>query len=133
MPDSLYSIRPPAGFRMVRQEPYAGTRAGAVAPQRGVQRSLSASLSDGDGAEAAMLLVAVVEGTFSASPSERDGFAAAVVRHFDEELGMTLVPERVERVMEPVPRVEVLGTLKEAGQVRTVLVAGLASEGGMRW
>ena len=28
---------------------------------------------------------------------------------------------------EPTPRVEVLGTLREAGQVRTVLVVGLAS------
>ena len=50
-----YSFRPPAGFRMVRQEPYTGTRAGAVAMDSGAPRFLSAALSDGEGPEAAML------------------------------------------------------------------------------
>jgi hypothetical protein len=123
-----YQFRPPEGFHMVRWEQYAGSRAGAVALEGDAPRALSAALADGEGAEAATLLVSVVERGFSASPSERDDFAAAVMQHFQRELGLTLSPERVERLGGAVPRVEVLGTLREAGQVRTVLVAGLASE-----
>lgn len=122
-----YGFRPPEGFRMERMERYAGSKAGAVG--RDGPRFLSVALSDGEGEQAASLLVAVVEGGFSASPSDRDAFGAEVVRHFGRELGLTLVPERVERLGGAVPRVEVLGTVREAGQVRMVLVAGLASEG----
>ncbi|MCP3100427.1 hypothetical protein LZ198_16275 [Myxococcus sp. K15C18031901] len=124
-----YVLRPPEGFHMVRWEPYAGSLAGAVALDPGASRMLSAALADGDGPEAAMLVVSVVDEGFSASPSEREDFASAVMQHFQRELGVTLSPERVERLGGVVPRVEVLGTLREAGQVRTVLVAGLASEG----
>lgn len=124
-----YGFQPPEGFVMVRPEPFAGSRAGAVTLEPDRPRFLSAALSDGEGPEAAVLLVSVVEETFSASPSERDDFSAAVVRHFERELGLALTPERVDRRMGPVPRVEVLGTLREAGQVRTVLVVGLASMG----
>jgi hypothetical protein len=124
-----YLFRPPEGFYMARWEQYAGSRAGAVALESDAPRALSAALADGEGPEAATLLVSVVERGFSASPSERDDFGAAVMQHFQRELGLTLSPERVERLGGAVPRVEVLGTLREAGQVRTVLVAGLASEG----
>ncbi len=124
-----YGFRPPEGFRLERMERYAGSRVGAVASDTSEARFLSAALADGEGEAAATLLVSMVEGSFSASPSERDDFGAAVVQHFSGELGLTLQPERVERFGEPAPRVEVLGTVREAGQVRTVLVAGLASEG----
>jgi hypothetical protein len=124
-----YQFRPPEGFHMVRWEQYAGSRAGTVALEPDAPRALSAALADGDGPEAATLLVSVVERGFSASPSARDEFAAAVMQHFQRDLGLTLSPERVERLGGAAPRVEVLGTLREAGQVRTVLVAGLASEG----
>ncbi|WP_254614756.1 hypothetical protein [Myxococcus sp. CA056] len=124
-----YVLRPPERFHMVRWEPYVGSVAGAVSLDAEATRSLSAALADGEGPEAATMLVSVVERSFSASPSERDDFASAVMQHFQRELGVTLSPERVDRVGGIVPRVEVLGTLREAGQVRTVLVAGLASEG----
>lgn len=124
-----YQFRPPEGFRMVRMEQYAGSRAGAVALEADAPRSLSAALADGEGPDAATLLVSVVERGFSASPSSRDEFAAAVMQHYQRDLGLSLSPERVERLGGAVPRVEVLGTLREAGQVRTVLVAGLESEG----
>jgi hypothetical protein len=123
-----YNFRPPEGFHMVRWEQYSGSRAGAVALSSEAPRMLSAALADGEGPEAATLLISVVERGFSASPSERDDFAAAVMQHFQRDLGLTLSPERVQRLGGAVPRVEVLGTLREAGQVRTVLVAGLASE-----
>lgn len=124
-----YQFRPPEGFHMVRWEQYAGSRAGAVALEADAPRALSAALADGEGPEAATLLVSVVERGFSASPSERDDFAAAVMQHFQRDLGLSLSPERVARLDGVAPRVEVLGTLREAGQVRTVLVAGMASEG----
>ena len=57
-----------------------------------------------------------------AGTSSGEGIGSDTVTDFEKELGMTLVPERVERMLGPEPRVEVLGTLKEAGQVRTVLV-----------
>ncbi|WP_375761580.1 hypothetical protein [Corallococcus exercitus] len=124
-----YSFRPPDTFRMSRWERYAGSQAGAVAEDGVRTRALSAALADGEGPDAATFLIAVVEGSFSASPSERDAFSTAVMQHFQRELGVALTPERVDRVGGPVPRVELLGTLREAGQVRTVLVTALASEG----
>jgi len=124
-----YQFRPPEGFHMVRWEQYAGSRVGAVALEPDAPRVLSAALTDGDGPDAATMLVSVVGRGFSASPSDRDDFASAVMHHYQRELGLQLTPERVERVGGRTPRVEVLGTLREAGQVRTVLVAGLASEG----
>ncbi|MCE9670252.1 hypothetical protein LY474_20855 [Myxococcus stipitatus] len=123
-----YALRPPEGFHMVRWEPYAGSQAGAVSLDPGAPRMLSAALADGEGPDAAMLVVSVVEQGFAASPSEREDFASAVMQHFRRELGVTVSPERVERLGGVAPRVEVLGTLREAGQVRTVLVAGMASE-----
>ncbi|MFP2933458.1 hypothetical protein ACLESO_51590, partial [Pyxidicoccus sp. 3LG] len=74
-----YQFRPPEGFHMVRWGQYAGSRAGAVALQSDAPRVLSAALADGEGPEAATLLVSVVERGFSASPSARDDFAAAVM------------------------------------------------------
>ncbi|MFY1827920.1 hypothetical protein ACN47A_18515 [Myxococcus fulvus] len=124
-----YVLRPPEGFHMVRWEPYTGSVAGAVTLDAETPRALSAALADGEGPEAATMLVSVVEGSFSASPSERDDFASAVMQHFQRELGVVLSPERVDRIGGEAPRVEVLGTLRDAGQTRTVLVAGLASEG----
>ncbi|WIG97512.1 hypothetical protein [Myxococcus sp. SDU36] len=124
-----YSFRPPEGFHMVRWEQYAGSRVGAVALDPDAPRALSAALTDGEGPDAATLLVSVVGRGFSASPSDREEFASAVMQHFPRELGLPLSAERVERLGGVTPRVEVLGTLREAGQVRTVLVAGLASEG----
>ncbi|MBN9685083.1 MULTISPECIES: hypothetical protein [unclassified Corallococcus] len=124
-----YSFRPPDTFRMARWERYTGSQVGAVSEDGMRTRALSAALADGEGPDAATFLIAVVDGGFSASPAERDSFSTAVVHHFQRELGVALTPERVDRVGGPVPRVEVLGTLREAGQVRTVLVTGLASEG----
>ncbi|GHG76827.1 hypothetical protein GCM10012319_26210 [Comamonas sp. KCTC 72670] len=124
-----YQFRPPEGFHMVRWEQYAGSRVGAVALDAESPRALSAALTDGEGPDAATFLVSVVGGGFSASPSDREDFASAVMQHYQRELGLQLSPERVERIGGTTPRVEVLGTLREAGQVRTVLIAGLASEG----
>lgn len=124
-----YRFQPPAGFRMARLEPYAGTRVGAVSASGTAPRFLSAALVDGAGPDAAVLLVAVVDGPFEAEPGAPDDFAAAVARHFREELGLEFALDRVERVAGPAPRIEVRGTLRQDGQQRAVLVAGMEEAG----
>jgi hypothetical protein len=123
-----YTFRPPAGFRMAPMDLYQGTRAGAIGPKH-APRALSAALTDGEGTGAATVLVALVEGSFSATPSARDDFATAAMVHFREELGSTLSLERAELIRGAAPRVEVLGTLKDHGQVRHVLTAAFEGDG----
>ncbi|MBX5482794.1 MAG: hypothetical protein IRZ16_13275 [Myxococcaceae bacterium] len=124
-----YSFRPPERFRMIRMELFHGTRAGAVAVGPVRERYLSAALTDGDGPDAASLIIAIVGESFSATPSSRDAFSTAVVHHFADELGIPLSLERVELVRGPAPRIEVTGTIKQQDQVRTVLIAAMGGEG----
>jgi hypothetical protein len=131
-----YSLRPPQGFRMERMELFRGTRATAVSaaasPEArgpGLSRWLSAALVDGDGDDAAAMVVSVVEGSFQATPAARDEFSTAVVRHFADELGMKLAMERAELVPGPAARIEVLGTLRQEDQVRRVLISAMAGDG----
>jgi hypothetical protein len=124
-----YALRPPEGFRMVRMDPFRGTQVGAVPEEGQAPGHLTAALVDGEGPDAASIVVAVVEGTFSASPSTRDDFSARVIHHFNDQLGMPLSLERAELVREPAPRIEVQGTIKKQDQLRRVLVAGMEGEG----
>lgn len=124
-----YSLRPPSPFRMVRMDPYRATRVGAVALSPGAGRFLSAALVDGEGQDAATMLVSVVDGSFEASPSMRDDFSAAVARHFAEELGLDFQMLTAERAPGQAPRIEVLGTVRQGAQLRYVLVAGMEGEG----
>ncbi|HZH03988.1 MAG TPA: hypothetical protein VEY30_09400 [Myxococcaceae bacterium] len=122
---SGYSVRPPLGFRMSRMEAFRETRAGAASSSPAAARELAAALVDGPGDDAASMLVSLVDGPFTASPGERDDFAAATVRHFAEELGMTLSLERVQLFTGGAPHVEVLGSLRQEGQVRRILFAAM--------
>lgn len=124
-----FSLRPPEGFRMVRMDLYHGTGAGAVAVDPGSPGYLSAALTDGEGPDAASLIVATVEESFDATPSMRDDFSTAVVRHFAEALETPMSLQRAELVRGPSPRIEVLGTVKQHDQVRSVLVAGMEGSG----
>ncbi|MHB8873427.1 MAG: hypothetical protein ACYC8T_07040, partial [Myxococcaceae bacterium] len=125
-----YSLRPPQGFRMARMDLFRGTRATAVSavasPEArgpGPARWLSAALVDGEGEDAAAMVVSMVEGSFQATPAARDEFSTAVVRHFSEELGLKLAMERAELVGGPAARIEVFGTVRQEDQVRRVLVS----------
>lgn len=124
-----YSIRPPSGFRMARMDLFRGTRVGAVAATPYAPGWLSAALVDGEGDDAATVLVSVVEGSLLITPAAREDFAAAAVRHFADELGLRLSMERAELINGPLPRVEVLGSVRQENQLRRVLVAGMAGEG----
>ncbi len=124
-----YVIRPPVQFRMTRMDLYAGTQVGAVSGAPFGNRWLSAALVDGDGPDAASLLVAVVDGSFRPTPSSRDELSAAVVRHFADELSLKFSMERAELVSGSSPRIEVLGSVRLEDQLRYVLVAAMAGEG----
>lgn len=127
-----YTIRPPAQFRLARMELFAGTKAGAVPAPRSEDedRYLSAALTEGEGPDAATMLVALVGRPFDPGPSSRDAFTTAVMRHFSEELGLPLTLVRSELVERAPRRVEVVGTLKQQDQLRTIVLA--AMEGAPR-
>ncbi len=124
-----YSVRPPDGFRMMRMGPFHGTRAGAVPAGEDGPRYLSAALVDAEGPEAASMLVSVQDGSFEATPSSRDDFSAAVVRHFNDELGTPLSLEQVELIRDGATRIEVRGTVRKQDQLRRIVVAGMEGEG----
>jgi hypothetical protein len=125
-----FTFRPPEGFRMVRMKPFDSTKVGTVGAAPGQESGLLAALVDSDDSEASTLWLARVEGDFSVSPSSRDDFATAAVRHFAEELGLTLMMERVDRVEGPgsTARIEVLASVRQEGQIRQVLVAGFEGQ-----
>jgi hypothetical protein len=91
-------------------------------------RYLSAALMDGDGEDAATMLVSVVEEPLSLGPSSRDEASTAVLRHFRDELELPFVLERADVRTGPAARVEVLGSVREGSQLRRILVAAWPGE-----
>lgn len=108
---------------------FRGTRAGAVGSTPSSAATLSTALIDRPGPDAASMLIAIVEGSLQATPAARDEFSTEVVRHFSDELGLPLAMDRAELVREGAARVEVFGTVRQEGQLRNVLVAGMAGKG----
>ena len=123
-----FQLRPPRAFRMTRMDLYHGTRAGSVAPRVDTPRFLTAALMDGDGEDAAMLLLSVVESSFALGPSARDELSTATLRHFRDELGQRFVLEGADTVQGPAARVEVVGSVREGSQLRQILVAAYPGE-----
>lgn len=119
-----FQLRPPAGFRMARMDLFHGTQVGAVSP--GGSGYLSAALVDGDGENAASLLIAVADTPFSLGPSARDTLSTAVVKHFNDTLAQPFSLERAELVG---GRAQVLGSIRQGSQLRRVLVAAWPGEG----
>jgi hypothetical protein len=124
-----YTVRPPQKFRMARMDIFHGTRAGAVASSPTEARWLSAALQNGQNDDASTMMISVVEGSFHVTPAARDEFSTAVVRHFSEELSLRFSMEKAELVAGPASRIEVLGSVRQEGQVRHVLVSAMAGEG----
>lgn len=121
-----FQFKPPKSFRMARMDLFHGTHVGSVTRNPATSRYLSAALIDGDGEDAATLLISVVEETLTLGPSSRDEFSTAVVRHITDELGQ---PFQLERAEIREGRVEVLGSIRQGAQLRRVLVAAWPSEG----
>jgi hypothetical protein len=86
------------------------------------------ALVDGDGPDAASLLIALVDGAFDAHPASRDELSGMVVRHFSDELGLPFSLQSARAMSGRVSRIEVLGTIRQEGQARHVLVATVAGE-----
>lgn len=123
-----YQLRPPRAFRMARMDLYHGTRVATVSKATAAARYLSAALMDGDGEDAATMLVSVVEEPLSLGPSSRDEASTAVLRHFRDELELPFVLERADVRTGPAARVEVLGSVREGSQLRRILVAAWPGE-----
>lgn len=123
-----YQLRPPRDFRMARMDLYHGTRVAAVSKAPSASRYLSAALMDGDGEDAATLMVAVVDEPLALGPSARDEASTAVLRHFRDELELPFVLERADVRTGTGARVEVLGSVREGSQLRRILVAAWPGE-----
>lgn len=124
------TIRPPAAFRLARMDLFHGTRVLGVGSAEGISRYLSAALMDGDGEDAASMLISIVEQPLRAGPNARDDAATAVTRHLRDELGLEFSLERADVTTGPSARVEVRGSVRQGAQLRKLLVAQYA--GGPR-
>ncbi len=120
-----FQVKPPGSFRMARMDLFHGTQAGTLSTSPGAPRYLSAALVDGEGEDAASILISVVDATLWLGPSSRDALSTAVVRHLREELGQ---PFQLERAEVKNGRVEVLGSVRQGSQLRRILVAAWPGE-----
>lgn len=120
-----FQIKPPKGFRLARMDLYHGTSAGSVARSASSTRYLSAALVDGEGEDAASVLLSVIDESLTLGPSVRDELATSVVRHLRDELGQPFQLERAEVVD---GRVEVTGSIRQGSQLRSILVAAWPGE-----
>lgn len=118
-----YTFRPPRPFHMARMELFHASQALAVGARADSAGALSAALVDGEDENAASLTVTVVDEPFAVGPGARDEFAAQVSRHFRDRLGLEFSLERVELVEGPSRRVEVLGSVRRASQLRQIVAA----------
>jgi hypothetical protein len=120
-----FQMKPPSQFRMARMDLFHGTQVGTVSVSPSASRYLSAALVDGEGEDAASLLISVVEVTLSLGPSSRDELSTAVVRHLRDELDQ---PFQLERAEVKNGRVEVLGSVRVGSQLRRIVVAAWPGE-----
>ena len=120
-----FQVKPPSSFRMARMDLFHGTQAGTISSRPGASRYLSAALVDGEGEDAASILISVVDATLWLGPSSRDELSTAVVRHLRDELGQ---PFQLERAEVKNGRVEVLGSVRQGSQLRRILAAAWPGE-----
>ncbi len=118
-----YHFRPPRGFHMARLELFQKSHAGAVSLDRDPPGALSAALVDGEGDDAASLLVSVIDADLPASA--RDEWSAAVTRHLKDRLSL---PFELERCHSTPARFECLGTISQQGQARRIVVTAFPGE-----
>jgi hypothetical protein len=123
-----FTLRPPKGFRMARLDLFRTSRVGAIAKNDETPRRLLGALVDTDGEDSAALLISAVDEPFKPTTSARDDLAAAVAKHFANELSLKFALERVEMVPGATPRVEVIGSVREGSQLRQIVVAAWPGE-----
>ncbi|MBL8920738.1 MAG: hypothetical protein JNJ54_17880 [Myxococcaceae bacterium] len=122
------SVRPPREFRLARMDLFHGTRVIGVGSRDDAARYLSAALMDGEGEDAATMLISVIEAPLRPGPNARDDAATAVMKHLRDELGLEFTLERADVVTGPAARVEVHGSVREGAQLRKVVVAQFAGD-----
>lgn len=123
-----FSFQPPETFRSERLELFQGSEVLAISDGTpATPRRLTAVLRDGEGADASVLLIASVAAPLSATPTGRDAFVLQVVSHF-AALGLDFALERAALVSGDVPRVEVFGSVKQQGALRSLLISGIPGE-----
>ena len=108
---------------MARLDLFHGTRVGSI----GGNAYLAAALLDGDGEDAASLLLTVVDSSLDIGPGVRDTLATQVANQFKTDLDQRFTLERVDVV--PGQRVEVRGSVRSGSQARQILVAAFPGEG----
>lgn len=122
------SVRPPRQFHLARMDLFHGTRVIGVGSREGAPRYLSAALMDGEGEDAATMLISVIDEPLRLGPNARDDAATQVMRHLRDELGLEFTLERADVVTGPAARVEVRGSVREGAQLRKILVALFAGD-----
>lgn len=122
------SVRPPRTFRLARMDLFHGTRVIGAGAKEGAARYLTAALMDGDGEDAATMLISVVDEPLRLGPNARDDAATSVTRHLRDELGLEFSLERADVMTGAAARVEVRGSIREGAQLRKVLVASYVGE-----
>lgn len=121
-----FSFQPPEGFRTDRSGMFHGSEVGAITPEPfDTPRRLALVLRDGEGPDAAVLLVSLIEAPLRATPTTRDALVQNVVQHF-AELELDIGIQRAALLSD---RLEVFATLKEEGTIRSVLVSAVPGEG----
>ena len=118
-----FQMSPPKAFHMARLDLFHGTHVGAI----GGSSYLAAALLDGDGEDAASLLLTVVDGSLDIGPGIRDTLATQVANQFKTDLDQRFTLERVDVV--PGQRIEVRGSVRSGSQARQILVAAFPGAG----
>lgn len=122
------TVRPPKAFHLARMDLFHGTRVIGTGSKDHTARYLSAALMDGDGEDAASMLVSVIEDPLRLGPNARDDAATTVTKHLRDELGLEFTLERADVVSGAAARVEVRGSIRQGAQLRKVLVALFAGD-----
>jgi hypothetical protein len=116
-----YPIRPPPGFTAAEPGAYRGSQLGVISADPQAKGYLAAAYVNNAVEGTPTLMISVVEGGFRATPSSRDEFAAAAIKHF-EDLRFKFAIDRVDLIA---PFVELTGTLIDDGKKRHLVVAAM--------
>jgi hypothetical protein len=122
------TVCPPKAFHLARMDLFHGTRVIGTGSKDLAPRFLSAALMDGEGEDAASMLVSVIEDPLRLGPNARDDAATTVTKHLRDELGLEFDLERADVVLGTAARVEVRGSIRQGAQLRKVLVALFAGD-----
>lgn len=123
-----YSFRPPRQFHLAHMELFQAARPLVIGGAAESPGQVVAALFDGEDENAASLVLAIVDEPFSVGPGARDELSSRVARHFRERLGLEFALERSAVVEGPSRRIEVVGSVRRASQLRQIVAAAWPGE-----